>query len=105
MLYVEIKDNEKKSRGVLYEKLYDNAINSNEMSYFSHFETNQTLKNYKNASNYEALNQQLSSLLYPQYRFLLKESNFDYNSIIRNTRNYNQTQMDQLLKNITMKLF
>ena len=42
------------------------------MKYFSHFETNQTLKN-KNASNYEALNQQLSSLLYPQYRFLLKK--------------------------------
>ena len=102
MLYVEKNNDPEKFQGI-YEKLHENKINSNEMKYFSHFETNQTLKNLKNASNYTTLNQQLQSVLYPQYKFLLKESNFDYNSLFRNNRHQNQT--DKLLKSIAMKLF
>ena len=90
ILYTEHNDDVDKNEG-MYEKIYDNKINSDEMSYFSHFDTNQTLNNLKNSSNYSELNEQLTFVLYPQYKFLLKESNFDYDSLVMyNRRDYDR---------------
>ena len=102
ILYLGRKGSRQKAQGI-YDKLYENKINSKEMNYFSHFEKNQTLNNLKDASNYRELNQKLNLVLRPQYIYLLKKSNFDYNSFFRN--NYSQTKNDKILKNIVMKLF
>lgn len=102
LLYVKNQRSKIKSQGV-YEKLYDNDINKDEMEYFSHFEKNAKLENLKNSENYTDLNQYLEYHLRSQYYFLLNKNNFTPDYL--NRSHSHQGRDGALLKKITMKLF
>lgn len=78
LLYVRNKNMNNNWRQGVYEKFYNNSINSDEMERFSHFiiPDNDNLLQSLYSWDYDNLSNQLQDHLKEQYEFLLEKNNF-----------------------------
>lgn len=90
LLYVRNKNMNKNWRQGVYEKFYNNSINSDEMERFSHFVNpdNGNLLQSLYSWDYVNLSNQLQEHLKDQYKFLLDKDNF------HSTKNINDSIVD-----------
>lgn len=100
LLYVRNKNMNKNWRQGVYEKFYNNSINSDEMERFSHFmiPDNENLLQSLYSWDYVNLSNQLQEHLKEQYKFLLDKNNF------HSTKNINDSIVDFDTKLETLKL-
>lgn len=98
LLYVKNKNiNNRWGEGV-YEKFYNNSINSDEMERFSHFmiPDNDNLLQSLYSWDYDNLSNQLQHHLEEQYKFLLEKNNFHSTKYINDSIKDFQDKLDGL---------
>lgn len=98
LLYVRNKNMNNNWRQGVYEKFYNNSINTDEMERFSHFmiADNDNLLQNLYSWDYDNLSNQLQEHLQEQYKFLLEKNNFDSPDSIKKSIQYFDENLNSL---------